>query len=152
SGNVFTFKIRTGAVWSDGVPVTAMDFVYSVRRMIDPRTGNAYASYWNGVIKGAAEFAAASTKAPADQLDKLAQAVGVRAVDDRTFEVTGGDYFGLILSQFAFKASFLAREDQVKKFADAQGVSSWTDPGKTGAPVVSCGPFVLTAWKHNVQI
>ncbi|MHB8645569.1 MAG: peptide ABC transporter substrate-binding protein, partial [Thermomicrobiales bacterium] len=152
SGNVYTFKMRAGAAWSDGVPITAMDFVYSVRRMIDPRTGNGYASFWNGVIKGAAEFSAADRKAPADQLDTLAHAVGVRAVDAGIFEVTGGDFFGLIPSQFAFKAAYPAREDQVKKFTDAQGVSSWTDPGKTGAPIVSSGPFVLTAWKHNQQI
>ncbi len=153
SGKVYTFKMRKGVTWSDGQPLTAKDYVYSIRRQIDPRTGNGYASFWDGVIVGAAEFSSADVKAPADQLDKLAQAVGVKAVDDGTFEVTGSDFYALIPGQFAFlAASTVAREDQVKKFTDAKGVSSWTDPNKTGAPVVCSGPYVLTAWKHNAQI
>ncbi len=152
NGKVYTFKMRKGSAWSDGVPITAKDFVYSTRRMIDPRTGNGYGSYWNGVIVGAEEFNAADVKAPADQLDKLAQGVQVSAPDDSTVVINGGDFAGLIPTQCAFVAAFLGREDQVKKYADAKGVSSWTDPGKTGAPVVCAGPYVLTAWKHNVQM
>jgi len=49
SGPVFTFKIRKGAVWSDGQPMTAKDFVFSTLRMIDPRTANGYGSFWDGV-------------------------------------------------------------------------------------------------------
>ena len=53
SGPVFTFKIRKDATWSDGQPIKAQDFVYSVDAQIDPRTGNGYGSFWDGVIKGA---------------------------------------------------------------------------------------------------
>ncbi len=150
SGPVFTFKLRKGVTWSDGVPVTAQDFVYSLKRQVDPRTGNGYGSFWDGVIKGVAEFSGAKADDP--NLDKLAAAVGVRAVDDSTYEVTGAEAYGLIPGQYAFLAAALAREDQVKKYADSKGVSSWTDPGKTGAPVVSAGPYIITAWKHNVSI
>jgi ABC-type oligopeptide transport system substrate-binding subunit len=66
--------------------------------------------------------------------------------------VTGAEAYGLIPAQFAFLAAAISREDQVKKYADSKGVSSWTDPGKTGAPVVSCGPYMITAWKHNIEI
>ena len=152
SGKVYTFKLRKGIVWSDGVPVTAKDFVFSWRRMIDPRTGNGYASYWDGVIVGAAEVSSADVKLPADQLDKLAQGLQVSAPDDSTLVVNGGDFAALIPTQAAFVASFLAREDQVKKYSDGKGGSTWTDPNKTGAPIVCVGPYVLTAWKHNVQI
>ena len=37
-GKVYTFKMRAGAQWSDGHPVTAQDFEYSFRRMLDPKT------------------------------------------------------------------------------------------------------------------
>jgi ABC-type transport system substrate-binding protein len=150
NGPVFTFKIRNGAVWSDGMPLTAQDFVYSLRRQIDPRTANGYGSYWDGVIKGAADFSGAKPDDP--NLDKLSAAVAVRAVDNNTFEVTGDAAYGLIPAQYAFVAAGIAREDQVKKYSDSKGVSSWTDPGKTGAPVVSCGPYIITAWKHNVAL
>jgi len=104
------------------------------------------------VIKGASDFSSAKADAPAADLDKLAQAVGVKAVDDGTLEITGDVFAGLIPNQAAYTASVVAREDIVKKFADAKGVSSWTDPAKAGGPVLASGAFQITAWKHNQQI
>ncbi len=152
NGAVFTFKIRKGATWSDGQPMTAKDFVYSLRRQMDPRTGNGYASFWDSVIKGASDFSSAKADAPAADLDKLAQAVGVKAVDDGTLEITGDVFAGLIPNQAAYTAAVVAREDIVKKFADAKGVSSWTDPAKVGGPVLASGAYQITAWKHNQQV
>jgi oligopeptide transport system substrate-binding protein len=43
-GKTYTFKMRQGATWSDGAPVTADDFVYSWRRLVDPATAAEYAS------------------------------------------------------------------------------------------------------------
>jgi ABC-type oligopeptide transport system substrate-binding subunit len=150
SGPVFTFKIRKGATWSDGVPIKASDFVYSIRRQVDPRTANGYGSFWDNVIKGAADFS--SAKADASNLDQLAQAVGVKAIDDSTLEITGDKFAGLIPNQAAYTATVVAREDTIKKYADAKGVSSWTDPAKVGGPVLASGAFQITAWKHNQQI
>ncbi len=150
AGPVFTFKIRKGATWSDGQPIKASDFVYSLRRQMDPRTANGYGSFWDSVIKGASDFSAA--KADATNLDQLAQAVGVKAVDDSTLEITGDTFAGLIPNQAAYTASVVARQDVVTKYADAKGVSAWTDPAKVGGPVLASGAFQITAWKHNQQI
>jgi len=150
NGTVFTFKIRKGATWSDGQPVKAQDFVYSLRRQIDPRTGNGYGSFWDGVIKGASDVS--SAKADDPDLAKKIAAVGVKAVDDGTLEITGDKFAGLIPNQAAFIASDVAREDEVKKYTDAKGVSTWTDPGKTGKPVLASGPFQIIAWKHNQSV
>ena len=43
TGTVWTFKLGD-YVWSDGVPVTADDFVFSLRRLLDPKTASEYAS------------------------------------------------------------------------------------------------------------
>lgn len=150
SGPVFTFKLRAGIQWSDGQPITAKDFVYAIKRQVDPRTGNGYASFWDGVIKGASDVSGAKSDDP--MLQAKLDAVGVKAVNDTTLEITGGDFAGLIPGQSAYAATVVSREDVVKKFADAKGVSSWTDPGKTGGPVLASGPFQITAWKHNQQI
>ena len=50
-GLIWTFHLRQ-AVWSDGVPVTADDFVYSFRRLLDPKTASEYASVFF-LVKGA---------------------------------------------------------------------------------------------------
>ena len=43
-GTVYTFKIRDNAKWSDGSPVVAEDFVFSMRRVEDPKTAAGYAN------------------------------------------------------------------------------------------------------------
>jgi len=150
AGPVFTFKIRKGATWSDGQPVKAQDFVYSLRRQVDPRTGNGYGSFWDGVIKGASDISKAKADDP--NLATLLIAMGVKAIDDGTLEITGDKFAGLIPNQAAYLAAVIAREDEVKKYTDAKGISTWTDPGKTGKPVLASGPFQITAWKHNQSV
>jgi len=150
SGPVFTFKMRKGATWSDGQPITAKDVVYSLKRQVDPRTGNGYGSFWDGVIKGASDISKAKADDP--NLGALLNAMGVKAIDDNTLEITGDKFAGLIPNQAAYLAAVVAREDEVKKYSDAKGVSTWTDPGKTGKPVLASGPFQITAWKHNQSV
>src|SRR6202022_2550879 len=72
-GKTYTFHLRAGAKWSDGQPVTAKDFVYSFKRILDPATAADYATFLTDAgIVGAADYNAG--KGSAD-------AVGVRAVD-----------------------------------------------------------------------
>ena len=79
-GLTYTFALRPEAVWSDGTPVTANDFVYAWRRAADPATASPYSWYLELMnITGAAQVIAG--EAAPDTL-------GVRAVDDHTLEVT----------------------------------------------------------------
>jgi oligopeptide transport system substrate-binding protein len=77
-GKVYTFKLRAGALWSDGTPVTADDFVFSWRRVTDPATASEYAYILAPVVN--AEDVTAGKKKPEE--------LGVKAVDANTFEVT----------------------------------------------------------------
>jgi len=77
-GKVYTFKLRASGKWSNGAAVTAKDFVFSFRRIVDPKTGAKYAS----IIYPIAGAERINTgKAPVETL-------GVKAVDDRTLEIT----------------------------------------------------------------
>ena len=42
---VWTFHLRRDALWSDGSPVTAGDFLNTIRRALDPASGSGYAAY-----------------------------------------------------------------------------------------------------------
>lgn len=44
SGNTYTFTLRSGIKWSDGSKLTAEDFVYGIRRAVDPATASPLAS------------------------------------------------------------------------------------------------------------
>lgn len=75
---VWTFHMRPGGKWSDGRPVTARDFEYAFKRMLDPATGSSYAFFYHD-IKGARAFNTGRTKDPGT--------VGVRALDDMTLVI-----------------------------------------------------------------
>ena len=51
----YTFYLRKDAKWSDGSPVTAHDFIYSMRRFLDPRTAAEY-SYQAWYVKNAKKY------------------------------------------------------------------------------------------------
>lgn len=78
-GLTWTFKLRDDASWSDGEPVTAQDFVFSFKRLMDPKTAAQYA-YLQYPIKNAEKI----NKGEMTDLDQL----GVKAVDDKTLEIT----------------------------------------------------------------
>ena len=77
---VYTFTLRDNAMWSDGKSVTAHDFVYAWRRAADPETASPY-SWFMEIMSIAGVGDVLSGDAAPDTL-------GVRAIDDLTFEVT----------------------------------------------------------------
>ncbi|HEY2034937.1 MAG TPA: peptide ABC transporter substrate-binding protein [Rhizomicrobium sp.] len=75
-GLTYTFKIRDHT-WSDGVPVTAHDFEFSFRRILNPKTAAPYASLLYPIVN--------AEKINGGKLP--VSALGVRAIDDRTLEM-----------------------------------------------------------------
>src|SRR5215207_4088099 len=73
-GTVYTFKLRPDAVWSNGDPVTAEDFVYSFGRLEDPATGAEYASMLYVIKNGEAVNTGAMKP----------EEIGVKAIDATT--------------------------------------------------------------------
>jgi oligopeptide transport system substrate-binding protein len=126
-GLVWTFYLRD-AKWSDGVPVTADDFVFSFRRILLPQTASEYASliYF---IKNAQ--AVNEGKAPKETL-------GVRAVSPRVLEITL-DHPAPYLPEVAkHQTMYPVPEHMVEKWGDA-----WARPEH----YVSNGPYVITDWR-----
>jgi oligopeptide transport system substrate-binding protein len=79
---VYTFKIRANAKWSDGSPVTADDFVYSFRRIEDPKTAAGYANILYPIKNAQAINTTAKDKQAA------VETLGVKALDPKTLEIT----------------------------------------------------------------
>ena len=77
-GITYTFNLRSDAVWSNGDPVTAGDFVYSLQRIMDPATGAKYASILYPIKNAEAINGGDMDKAE----------LGVAAPDDTTLVIT----------------------------------------------------------------
>lgn len=128
-GLTWTFVIRPGLQWSDGRPLTAHDYVFSLRRGADP--DNAYDFEWYyQPIKNWADVVA--RKKPITEL-------GVQAVDDLTLAVTAETptpYLPLLLTY-----SWVSPQHAVEKYGD-----TWSTKPET---CISSGPFILTEWSKG---
>ncbi|WP_035288873.1 peptide ABC transporter substrate-binding protein [Clostridium sp. KNHs214] len=133
-GTVWTFHLRDYN-WSDGKKVTAKDFVYSILRTLDPKTASGYA-FLLSPIKGADEYNAG--KGSKD-------AVGVKAVDDKTLEFTLKQPCPYFLDLTYFKLFLPQREDIVAKHGEKYGTEASTLE-------VYCGPFIVKEWTHQQEI
>jgi peptide/nickel transport system substrate-binding protein/oligopeptide transport system substrate-binding protein len=132
-GLVWTFHLRPGQVWSDGTPLTANDYVATYRYMADPKHAYDFYWMWSGVIKNWDQSVAGEVTP-----DKI----GVRAVDDLTFEVTTKDPFPPLPGTLYFWAPL-----QAKALA-AYGPNYGVDPAKS----VSSGPFMLKEFTPGKSI
>lgn len=131
-GLTWTFKLRD-ATWSDGVPVTADDFVFAFRRILDPKTAAQYATMLNGFKNAEAVLAGAM---PTD-------AVGARAVDPKTLELTLDHPMPYLPGLLTHYTSFPVPKHVVEKFGE-----KWIQPEN----IQVNGPFKLKEWRANTLV
>lgn len=131
---VWTFKLRD-ANWSNGDPVTAEDFVYSLQRVLTPETASPYASY----------LADAKVVNAQDIIDGKAEpsTLGVKAIDEKTLEITLSEpvpYFPDVMIHTSVKP---VHKTTVEQFGD-----KWTNPEN----IVVNGPYTVNEWNVNDKI
>lgn len=133
-GLTWTFHLRPDAKWSNGEPLTAEDFVYSFRRLVNPETAAADPSD----LTQLQNFAAIVSGEEKD-LTKL----GVKAVDAHTLTLS------LTAPRIALKflltdpALFPLHKASVEKWGNA-----WTQPEH----LIGNGPFMMKSWVPQAQI
>jgi oligopeptide transport system substrate-binding protein len=132
-GLTYTFHLRDNAVWNDGKPVTAHDFEYAWKRALAPETAAEYA-YLMYYVKGGEAYNGGTGSA---------DEVGVKALDDRTLEVTLENPTLYFLKLAAFPTYYPVREDIVAADPDR-----WTLDPKT---FISNGCYNLTQYNDKVN-
>ncbi len=132
-GTVYTFKIRDHT-WSDGTPVTARDFVYSLRRILLPETAAQYASLLYPI-----KNAEALNSGQMTGMEKL----GVRAIDDKTLEVTLNASTPYFLTQLTHYTAFPVPPHVVEKHG-----TDWVKKEN----IVSNGAYVLEEWIPSTHV
>ncbi len=130
-----TFKLRKSAVWANGKPVTAHDFVYAWRRLVDPATAAAGATFFAYIIDNAVEII--NGKKPPSEL-------AVWAIDERTLKVRldrPAPYYLFVFTNSGYRP---LQQD----FVEAQ-------KGRYGADakhLLSNGPFIIDSWVHSSSL
>lgn len=129
-----TFWLRDEAKWSDGVPVTAHDFVFSWQRVLDPATASEY-SFILYPIKNAEEI---------NQGNLPPRSLGVRAANDLQLEVEfiqPTPYFDKLV---AFVTYYPLREDFFENTGGRYGADAET--------LLSNGSYMVTQWIHSASM
>jgi len=134
-GLVHTFTIRENHLWSDGVPVTAHDFVYGLQRIMDPLMAAQYASILYVIQNGQEVNEGAEGYSPGD--------LGVVAVDDRTLEIHLTRPVPFLPQLLTHYTTFPVPMHLVEAMPD-----TWARAGT----MVTNGPYVLTEWVPNDHI
>ena len=132
-GKTYTFKLRADAVWSDGSPVTAEDFVYSFRRLQDPATAAEYASMLYPVVN--AEEVNTGKAKPEE--------IGVKAIDATTLEIQLKAPTPYFLEMLTHQAAYPVNKASIEKDG-----ADWIKPGN----LVSNGAYTLAEWVPNDHI
>src|SRR5258708_3762971 len=121
-GLTYTFRLRANARWSNGEPVTAADFVYSLRRIEDPKTHSQYAEVLYP-IKNAQEVN--TGKAALTDL-------GAAAIDARTVEIALKAPTPYFLQLLTHTSSLPVNEREVTRFGE-----DWLNPGNMASNMAS---------------
>jgi len=128
---VHTFKIRDNAKWSDGSPVTAKDFEYSWKRVFKE------AGHYSFMF----ESLAVKNAVPIEKGEKQPDELGVKALDDRTLEVTLEHPNPLFNQLLSFPTFYPQKQEFVESKGDKYGLEYDN--------MLYNGPFMLTGWKHD---
>lgn len=129
-----TFWLRADALWSDGKPVTAHDFVFAWRKVVEPANASPYAFLMYAVKNGEA----------INEGKMPPEALGVRAVGDRELEVEFENPIAYFDKLVAFTTYLPVREDFYRSCRGRYGA----DADK----LLYDGPFVLTSWVHGASL
>jgi ABC-type oligopeptide transport system substrate-binding subunit len=127
----YVFHLRAGLQWADGVPITARDFVWSWRRVIDPKTASRYASFLFA-IRNAERFNQGELTDPAR--------VGISAPDDSTFVVELENP----VPYFVSMATYYPMLPTPRHLIEAKG-ERW----ERALDLVGNGPWRIVEWKQK---
>jgi oligopeptide transport system substrate-binding protein len=136
-GEIWTFKLRD-AKWSDGTPITAKDFEDAWFRAINPEVAAQYSYQLTDTagIKNADKYFAG-------EITDRSQ-VGIKAVDDKTFQVELTRKVPFFLSLTSFVTFIPAQSAAVTNFADTYASAA--------DKMVYSGPYVISEWNHEQNL
>jgi oligopeptide transport system substrate-binding protein len=139
-GLTYTFNLRTDAVWSNGTPVTAEDFLYAWKKALHPDTLSPYA-FIMGPIKNVNAIIGDADEGEDHPLFGDVDAIGVTAPDNHTLVVE----LEAPTAYFLGLTSFPTFHPQNQAYVESMG----EEYALEAENMIYNGPFVLSEWKHD---
>ncbi|MHB8620942.1 MAG: peptide ABC transporter substrate-binding protein [Chloroflexota bacterium] len=127
-GLTYTFHLRPRLAFSDGTPVTAEDFVYSLTRALSPASHSPAAGVYLSDIVGAKDL----LKGKATTLS------GVKAIDSHTLRIRITSPIAYFLEKLSVPIAYVVPRAVIQRYGNA-----WTDHA------IGTGPFEIKQWSHK---
>ncbi|MBH53219.1 MAG: peptide ABC transporter substrate-binding protein [Opitutaceae bacterium] len=139
-GRQFRFHLRKNLRWSNGDPITAHDFHYSMNRVLSPTIANPYIIFFEGLTNAIAYHEGKVT-----DFDQ----VGVKVIDDHTLDILMDEPSPVLLSYMTGQYFYPVHKESLEKYGkmDERG-TPWFRPGN----IVSNGAFNLKEWITNTHV
>ena len=133
---VYTFTLKQGITFSDGTPVTAQSYVYTLTRSLLPEVKSPIALFFLGPILGSDDVSNGKTKTLA----------GVKAIDSTTLQITLKQPTAYFLQIMANSIAFPLNQTVINQF----GQADWVNHAAGSA--IGTGPFMVKEWDHNTKM
>lgn len=133
---VYTFTLKQGITFSDGTPVTAQSYVYTLTRSLLPEVKSPIALFFLGPILGSDDVSNGKTKTLA----------GVKAIDNTTLQITLKQPTAYFLQIMANSIAFPLNQTVINQY----GQADWVNHAAGSA--IGTGPFMVKEWDHNTKM
>ncbi len=132
----YTFKLKSGISFSDGTPVTAETYVYTLTRALSPELQSGFAQSFLAIIAGAGDVISGKTKFLR----------GVKAINDNTLQIRLTQPAAYFLQLLAISFCFPVNEKIISRYGQKDWVSYVAGNG------IGTGPFMIKEWIHNLKM
>ena len=133
---VYTFTLKQGITFSDGTPVMAQSYVYTLTRALLPEVKSPIALFFLGPILGSDDVSNGKTKT----------LVGVKAIDNNTLQITLKQPTAYFLQIMANSIAFPLNQTVINQFGQTDWVNHAAGNG------IGTGPFMVKEWDHNTKM
>ncbi len=133
---VYTFTLKQGITFSDGTPVTAQSYVYTLTRSLLPDVKSPIALFFLGPILGSDDVNNGKTKTLA----------GVKAIDSTTLQITLKQPTAYFLQIMANSIAYPLNQTVINQY----GQADWVNHAAGSA--IGTGPFMIKEWDHNTKM
>ena len=144
SSTAYVFHLRSNVRYWDGTPVKAQDFVYAWQRLIDPRLAAPNETLFADAVLNGSRVSLMDPQRDASTIDAALATLGLKAVDDLTFQVQLARPDPAFIWLAAMPAGAPIRKDVVAKSGD-----KWATAAET---LVTNGPYRVTEMVKNDHI
>jgi len=133
---VYTFNLKQGITFSDGTPVTAQSYVYTLTRALLPDVKSPIASFFLGPIAGSDNVSNGKTRT----------LTGVKAIDKNTLQITLKQPAAYFLQIMANSIAYPLNQKIINQY----GQTDWVNHAASNG--IGTGPFVVKEWDHNTKM